>query len=164
MGYDESSGVVAAAPTLQQAQDSYRAARQSFQIRHESYPIAPQPTPTPRKNATKPATQPQNFSGPKNVALEDIELVLDVENVSLKDVVRHITKQAEPYSGPWQVKWRLQPENAGLMDERVNLTAQAKFGEFVDLLTEKIKNLTGTQLFVTAFNSSRVLLVTDSYY
>lgn len=120
--------------------------------------VNPQLQDVPQVEKTRQYTQPEN------IALEDVELVLDVENITLKEVVKRITQQAEPYSGPWQVKWRLQPENTNLMNERVNLTAQAKFGEFVSLLTEKVKNLTGTQLFVTAFNGSRVLLVTDSYY
>ncbi len=101
---------------------------------------------------------------PVNVALEQIRLVLDVENTTLRDVFAEIVTQAAKYTGPWTVKWRLKPENMSLLDERVNLTAEAKFGEFVNLLTERVRNLSGVQLFVTSFNESRVILVTDTYY
>lgn len=101
---------------------------------------------------------------PVNVGLEDIRLVIDVENTTLRDVFAEIVSQAAQYTGTWTVKWRLKPENMNLLDERVNLTAEAKFGDFVNLLTERVRNLGGVQLFVTAFNESRVILVTDTYY
>ena len=68
------------------------------------------------------------------------------------------------YSGPWTVKWRLKPENMDLMDERVNLTAESSFGEFVNLLSEPIRNMTGVQLYVNVFQGARMVLVTDTFY
>jgi hypothetical protein len=84
--------------------------------------------------------------------------------VTLREVMTNIVTQAATYTGPWTVKWRLKPENMDLLDERVNLTAEDNFGEFCNLLVERIKNMTGTQLYVTAFSGTRVLLVTDTYY
>jgi hypothetical protein len=102
--------------------------------------------------------------GPANVALEDVQVVIDVENASLQNVLNDIVRQAAANTGPWQVKWRLKPENMGLLTERVNLTAEAPFGQFIDLLTERVRNLSGTNLYVTSFPRSRVLLVADTYY
>lgn len=100
----------------------------------------------------------------QNVALDSIKLVVDVENESLRDIVNDVVGQAAEHTGEWTVKWRLKPENTDLPDERVNLTAEAPFGQFVNLLSERVRNLTGVQLYMTAYAESRVILITDTYY
>lgn len=156
-------GTVAVAPTQAEAEAAFRAARRGFMA------VATGSAPAHKDgdiNQTVGGAEDSVPGGgkPENIALEDIRLVLDVENVTLRDVMREIAKQAATYTGPWTVKWRLKPENMDLLDERVNLTVEAPFGEFCDLLTERVKNMTGTQLYVTAFESARILLVTDTYY
>lgn len=99
---------------------------------------------------------------PANVKLEDVRIVIDVEGVTLREVIGKIVSQAAPYTGPWTVKWRMKPENMDLLDERVNLTAEAKFGDFVNLLSERVRNMTGTTLFVTTFNDARVMIIADT--
>lgn len=109
----------------------------------------------------------KNFipGGPsRNVALEDIRLVVDVEDTTLRDVINKVIGQAAQATGEWTVKWRLKPENAEIPNERVNLTAEAKFGEFTSLLAERVRNLTGVQLFMTAYSEARVILITDTFY
>jgi len=155
------SGTVAVAPTAEQAEEAYQAARQSFMA------VASGSADTqPGDIVQPPLTTEDKIAGgkPQNVSLEQIRIVMDVDNVTLREVMQKITEQAATYTGPWTVKWRLRPENQGLLEERVNLTAEADFGEFSTLLTERVKNMTGTQLFVTAFAASRVLLVADTYY
>lgn len=157
----EGHGTVSVAPTEQQAEEAYQHARQGFLA------VAKGST------DTKPGDVVQGNIGvedsiaggqAKNIALEDIKIVLDVENVTLREVMTQIVTQAATYTGPWTVKWRLRPENMDLLEERVNLTAEANFGDFCSLLVERVKNMTGTQLFVTAFAGSRMLLVTDTFY
>jgi hypothetical protein len=109
----------------------------------------------------------KNFipGGPsRNVALEDIRLVVDVEDTTLRDVINKVIEQAANATGEWTVKWRLKPENAEIPNERVNLTAEAKFGEFTSLLAERVRNMTGVQLFMTAYAEARVILITDTFY
>ncbi|MFZ2587653.1 MAG: hypothetical protein WAZ18_06025 [Alphaproteobacteria bacterium] len=100
----------------------------------------------------------------KNVALGNIHVTIDVEDTSLRDVVNEIVSQAAEHSGAWTVKWRLKPENSSIPDEKVNLTAESNFDDFVARLTERVRNLTGVGLYITAFEGSRVILVTDSFY
>lgn len=100
----------------------------------------------------------------RNVALEDIRLVVDVEDTSLRDVINKVVSQAAQATGEWTVKWRLKPENAEIPNERVNLTAEAKFGEFTALLAERVRNLTGVQLFMTTYAEARVILISDTFY
>lgn len=155
-------GTVAVAPTQAEAEAAFQAARRGFMAVAAGKEPGRQPG-----DITQVVSATDNVAGggrPENVALENIRLVLDVENVTLRDVMKAIAGQAAVYTGPWTVKWRLKPENMDLLDERVNLTVEAPFGEFCSLLTERVKNMTGTQLFVTAFESSRILLITDTYY
>lgn len=152
---------VVAAPTAAEAEAAFRAAREGLlAVASGSADVSVSAV------TTSATTVEDRVAGgePRNVALEKIQVVLDVSNVTLRDVMTQIVQQAANYTGPWTVKWRLSPENAGVMTERVNLTAEADFGSFCDLLTERVKNMTGTQLFVTAFAGTRVLLVTDTYY
>lgn len=96
--------------------------------------------------------------------LEDAPVALDVENRTLKDVLDVIMNQARPHTGMWDVKWRLSAENKYLMKEQVNLTAETNFGEFVEFLVDRINNMTGVKLFVTVFNQSRIIVISDTYY
>lgn len=100
----------------------------------------------------------------RNVALDEIRLVVDVEDTTLRDVINRVVEQAAQATGEWTVKWRLRPENAEIPNERVNLTAEAKFGEFTNLLAERVRNMTGVQLFMTTYAEARVILITDTYY
>lgn len=156
-----SSGVVSAAPTAAEAEAAFQAARQAYRAVAEG---APSVVPGELEQVVTPTTTFVPGGRPENTPLENIVLVLDVENATLRQVVQEVVTQAAHYSGPWRVKWRLKPENMGLLDEKVNLTAEAPFGEFFGLLTERVKNLTGTQLFVTVFGGARVILVADTYY
>lgn len=154
-------GTVSVAPTAEQAEQAFQAARRSFMaVASGGADVKPGDivqTPTGAEN--------QLAGGmPQNIALEDIRIVMDVDNVTLREVMTKIVQQAANYTGPWTVKWRLKPENLAIMDERVNLTTEANFGEFCNLLTERVKNMTGTQLFVTAFPGTRMLLIADTYY
>lgn len=158
----EGKGTVAVAPTQAEAEAAFRAARRGFMaVAHGGADHREGDIDDAADGSVSDAVA---GGQPENVALEDIRVVMDLENVTLREVMVAIAKQAAVYTGPWTVKWRLKPENTSLMDLRVNLTVEAPFGQFCALLTERVKNMTGTQLFVTAFESSRILLVTDTYY
>jgi len=154
-------GMIRAAPTAAEAEAAFQGAR-------EAYRSVPQGVPSHRVGDVEDVVTPTEVSvaggSPHNVPLENIRLVVDVDNATLRQIVTDVVSQAAHYSGPWRVKWRLKPENLGLLDERVNLNAEAPLGEFFGFLSERVKNLTGTQLFVTVFAGSRVILLSDTYY
>lgn len=165
----ESSGMTpSASPSLHDAEAAFAKAQEEFKAMAagSGQPVPVTETSEGYKVAvfSDPDRQFHEGGQPENVALEHVKLVIDVEDVTLREVVNQIVGQAAEYTGSWTVKWRLKPENLGIADERVNLTAQAGFEEFVALLTEKVRNLTGVQLFMTAYNEARVILITDSYY
>jgi hypothetical protein len=157
----EGHGTISVAPTAEQAEEAYQTARKSFMAVASGGPDV-----KAGDVVQKPESAEDLVAGgkPQNIALENIRIVLDVDNITLREMMTKIVTQAAAYTGPWTVKWRLRPENMELLDERVNLTAEANFGEFCDLLTERVKNMSGIQLYVTAFASSRVLMIADTYY
>ncbi len=152
---------VAAAPTAAEAEAAFRQARDRYV---SMAPGEPQSLPRDVHQSISPTEGLIAGGTPENVALDDVRLVLDVNDAKLKDVVTDVVRQAAQFTGPWQVKWRLSPDNTDLMDERVNLTAEAPFGEFFAMLAERVKNMTGIQLHFTVFSSARVILVSDTYY
>ncbi|RYG60428.1 MAG: hypothetical protein EON60_07230 [Alphaproteobacteria bacterium] len=158
---DARGGGVAAAPTAAQAEAAYQSARQNYMAVASGGGDV-----NVAETTSQSIVLEDNVAGgmPQNIALEQIKIVMDVDNVTLREVMQRIVQQAAAYSGPWTVKWRLRPENMPLLEERVNLTAEADFGDFTSLLAERVKNMTGTQLYVTAFGGTRVLLVADTYY
>lgn len=157
----EDNGTVVAAPTAAEAEAAFRAAREGLlAVASASADISV----SVAQDVSSSVEDHVAGGAARNVGLEQIQVVMDVNNVTLREVMTQIVGQAAQYTGPWTVKWRLSPTNMSVMNERVNLTAEADFGSFCNLLTEKVKNMTGTQLFVTAFAGTRVLLVTDTYY
>jgi hypothetical protein len=96
--------------------------------------------------------------------LERLKLVVSLENVRLEDALAKVFEKVAEKTGPWDVKWRLKKENQSIMDQHVNLVAESDFGNFVAYLTERVKNMTGVQLFVTVFDGARVVVVSDTYY
>lgn len=107
---------------------------------------------------------PYKGRGSAHVALEDLQMTLDMENVTLKRVLTSIVERAEEETGPWEVRWRLKPSNNYLMREKVNLTAEATFGQFLEYLVDRVNNMTGIRLFVSVFNGSRIIIISDTYY
>ncbi len=100
----------------------------------------------------------------KNIALQNVKIAVDADNVTLKSIINDIVQQAAEHTGPWHVKWRLKPENTHIPNQRVNLIAEAGFDEFIYHLTERVRNMTGTQIFINNFNTARVIVISDTYY
>jgi hypothetical protein len=96
--------------------------------------------------------------------LEKLKLVVSLENVRLEDALAKVFEKVAEKTGPWDVKWRLKRENQAIMEQHVNLVAESSFGDFVAYLTDRVKNMTGVQLFVTVFDGARVVVVSDTYY
>lgn len=156
-----SGGTVAAAPTAAEAEAAFHAAQQAYRAVSAGGPAQ-------AEGDIEQAVTPTMIMVPGGQSdvtrLEEVKLVIDAENVTLRQVVGDVVRQAAEHTGPWMVKWRLKPENMALMDERVNLTAESTFSDFFALLAERVKNMTGTQLFITVFSGSRIILVADTYY
>lgn len=154
------------APTEQDAARQYEQARESFKAMAAGTPL-PEGVMEGEYQVSVFSDATKQFhpgsDDVKNVALGHIHVTVDVEDVTLRDVVNEIVGQAAQHSGAWTVKWRLKPENAAIPDEKVNLTAESNFDDFVARLTERVRNMTGVGLYVTAYEGARVILITDSF-
>lgn len=95
--------------------------------------------------------------------LEQLRVNVNFENAALQDILRYVIAQASDKVGPWEVEWRLKEENRRLLNERVNLTAESTFNDFMSYLVDRINNMTGTQLFVRVFKVSRVIVISDTF-
>ena len=96
--------------------------------------------------------------------IEDIVVAVNLENKTLDQVVQYIVNQARDEAGEWDVKWRVKPENSYILSERVNLIAETNLSEFMTYLVDRVNNMTGIQLFVTVFDKSRIIVISDTYY
>tara|TARA_R110000868_G_scaffold218576_2_gene469293 strand:+ start:217233 stop:217814 length:582 start_codon:yes stop_codon:yes gene_type:complete len=96
--------------------------------------------------------------------IENIVVSVNIENKTLQEVVTQIIDQAREEAGEWTVKWRVSPESTYILNERVNLTAETNLSNFMSFLVDRVNNMTGVKLFVTVFDKSRIILISDTYY
>jgi hypothetical protein len=128
----------------------------------------------PRDNATQMATLTPNHDPRDSLIsagrarartdlmdLRDYKVVLHADNMTLPAILNQIIERAEPFAGPWQVRWRLKPENADLMAERFSLDAETTFSAFVSYLAQYLVNDRGVKLTFSLFDRERVVLVSD---
>lgn len=106
----------------------------------------------------------QNIYEDEYAPIEDIIVTIDLENKTLEEVVENIIDKARNEAGNWQVKWRVSPEHNYILNERVNLIAETNLSEFMSYLVDRVNNMTGIQLFVTVFDKSRIIVISDTHY
>lgn len=158
--------------TEEQAADAYTRAAEQFAL-----PVSKAESATPGApdvpalenggwdvNRTSPQAQ-HYFEGGNvlsSVKLQDLRVAVDVENQTIREVMNTIMTDAAEKTGPWEIKWRLATANNAILDEKVNITAETTFGEFMDYLVDRINNMTGIKLFVSVFDASRIIIISDT--
>lgn len=108
--------------------------------------------------ATHPGLKPDNY-----LPLGEVKIRIAFENMTIEDIMQEVLNDVTKKAGPWAVRWRLQEENRGLVDRRVDINAESSFDAFLSNLTAKINNLTGTRLFIKVFEASRMIIIADSF-
>ncbi len=93
--------------------------------------------------------------------LRQYKVVLHQDNQTLEELLADILKRAEPFTGPWQVRWKITEPNRDLMQERFSLDAEAPFEEFISYLAQYIVNDRGVKLSVSLFDSERIIVISD---
>ena len=93
--------------------------------------------------------------------LRQYKVVLHQDNQTLEELLADILKRAEPFTGPWQVRWKISETNRDLMQEKFSLDAEAPFEEFVSYLAQYIVNDRGVKLSVSLFDSERIIVISD---
>ena len=93
--------------------------------------------------------------------IRDYKVVVHADNQTLPEMMAEIMNRAEPFAGPWQVRWKLKPENQDLLTEKFSLDAETTFAEFVGYLAQFMVNDRGVKLSFSLFDRERVMLVSD---
>ncbi len=93
--------------------------------------------------------------------LRDYKVVVHEDGQTLPDILGKIIKRAEPFTGTWQLKWKVSAENSDLLTEKFSLDAETTFGEFVSYLAQYLLNDRGVKLSFSLFDRERVVLVSD---
>ena len=95
------------------------------------------------------------------VALGTYEVVVHEENESLRNIVKNALRKAEPFVGPWRIKWRLKKENQDVLTEKFSLDAETTFDAFANYISNFMRSHRGFLLTFNIFESERVLVITD---
>jgi len=93
--------------------------------------------------------------------LRDYKVVVHEDGQTLPQILDKIITRAEPFTGPWQVRWKLKPDNQDLLTEKFSLDVETTFGEFASYLAQYLLNDRGVKLSFALFDRERVVLVSD---
>jgi hypothetical protein len=105
----------------------------------------------------------QSIATPE-VELAALRIAVNMEETTLQNAIESIVSHASDKVGQWDVRWRLQPENNYLLDEKMNVTAETTLGQFMEFMADRVNNMTGVELFVSVFDVSRLIVISDTYY
>jgi len=93
--------------------------------------------------------------------IRQYKVVVHQDDQTLETLLGNILKHAEPFTGPWQIRWKISDTNKDLMTEKFSLDAEAPFEEFVSYLAQYIVNDRGVKLSVSLFDSERIIVISD---
>jgi hypothetical protein len=97
----------------------------------------------------------------KWVHLKDYHVVVHEDGTKLRDIMKKVMTKAEPFVGPWQVKWKLKKENADVLNERFSLDAETTFVAFADYISDFLRRYRGFSIDFRIFEEERILVITD---
>lgn len=103
----------------------------------------------------------QRARRPSAMDIRQYKVVLHEDGKPLGAMFDEIMQRAEPFVGPWQVKWKLSPDNAGLVNEKFSLDTETDFDEFVSYLSQYIMNDRGVKLSFSLFDNERIIVISD---
>lgn len=95
------------------------------------------------------------------IDLADYKVSIHAENQPMQLMVENIIKEAEPFTGPWKVEWKLNSENVDILDERFSLNTETTFAEFSAYLSDFVLNYRGFALKFSLFKHDRVLVISE---
>ena len=95
------------------------------------------------------------------VELPRYHVVVHEDGRGLNDIMVDVLKRAEPYVGPWKIKWKLKKEHQDVLTEKFSLDAETTFESFVSYLSNYMQSYRGFGLTFNIFEAERVVVVTD---
>ena len=113
----------------------------------------------------EPGAEQVVFNKPRHredwVNIRDYHVVVHENNETLDKIFKNIITRAEPFVGPWEVKWKLKAKNKDILDERFSLDAETTFEEFANYLAQYMFNTRNVPLTFNMFDAERVLVISD---
>lgn len=95
------------------------------------------------------------------VDIREYKVVVHQDGRTLEELLGSVVTQAEPFVGPWQIKWKISDENKDVLQERFSLDVEASFAEFVSYLAQYLVNDRGIKISFSLFDSERIIVVSD---
>lgn len=95
------------------------------------------------------------------VDLRKYRVVLHEDSRTLESILEKLMDEAEPYVGPWTLKWKISRENSDILAERFSLDAETTFADFVTYISQYILNERGVKLSFNLFDAERILVISD---
>jgi hypothetical protein len=93
------------------------------------------------------------------VPLSDYRVVVHVENMPLDRILTDVLAEAEPYVGPWTIKWSLPREFEDIVLERFSLNAETTFNQFTAYIRDYILNYRGVNITFELYEAERIMVV-----
>lgn len=95
------------------------------------------------------------------VELRKYRVVVHEDARTLEQLLGSLISKAEPYTGPWQIKWKISAANKDVLDEKFSLDAETTFEEFINYLAQYMANERGIKLSFSMFDAERIMVVSD---
>ena len=96
------------------------------------------------------------------IDLQDYQVVVHAENETLEEILAEVIHSASPFTGPWELKWKLRSENQDILSEKFSLNAETSFSDFANYISSYMFSYRGFKLSFNLFDKERIVLVTDS--
>lgn len=88
-------------------------------------------------------------------------VVVHDDNKPLETLMNEVVGRAEPFTGPWQVKWKISEANKDILAEKFSLDAETSFDDFVGYVAQYMVNERGVKLTFSLFDNERIIVISD---
>ncbi len=95
------------------------------------------------------------------IDLQDYQVVVHAEDETLEDILGKVVHSATPFTGKWELKWKLKAENQDILSEKFSLNAETSFADFANYISSYMFSYRGFKLSFNLFDKERIVLVTD---
>jgi hypothetical protein len=93
--------------------------------------------------------------------IRQYKVVVHEDDQTLENLLGRVLKHAEPFTGPWQVRWKVSESNRDILTEKFSLDAETSFEEFVSYLAQYVVNDRGVKLTFSLFDNERIMVISD---
>lgn len=93
--------------------------------------------------------------------IRQYKVVVHEDDQTLEELLSKVLNRAEPFTGPWHIRWKISEQNKQVLEEKFSLDAETTFEEFVSYLAQYVVNDRGVKLSFSLFDNERIIVVSD---